>query len=225
MQRNEDIFHHQCAYQEGKSTHTAICKLKELKPADTIFFDFSDAFNTVKWTAILEMLGTLLEEKEKLVIPYIKDYLTGTGYGYYDGTDLIVYKPTSGSAQGSRLSPLLFILTTSYAIWKSDQGTTNGLKIASRIQSYSDDSAIYRLTTDESEVFMDMVNRYCRIITAIGIKISEKTNCMYRVPGNQKELVKYLNTETEVDILKTKEDGYTYLGVVVDKFWNVTDSY
>jgi len=154
--------------------------LEQKKMIDIVYFDISKAFDSLPYERLFKKLE-ILGIKEPL-LDLIKQMLTNRNYQVKVGNTLSnAYIASSGVAQGSILSPLLFNL---YFSDINKLCFTENVKI----KLYADDIKAYQIYTKKDNLKLQLfINKFQEYCIANGLKLSiKKCQTLYLGNGNDK---------------------------------------
>ena len=125
-----------------RSTHAFAKALDERKQVDTVFLDYSMAFDSVLFNCLLKELFDV-GVRGKL-LSWFRSYLTCRHHRtVIDGCESSLLPISSGVPQGSSLGPLLFIIYINTAGAPNDRFLSNAFKLCFRLSRVV--SKLYRL--------------------------------------------------------------------------------
>lgn len=206
----------QYGFRAGRSTKDA---LERLKNAITearkkrmycmvVCLDIKNAFNTVKWSAILAKLRNA--GVPKYMWELVKSYGSGRIITYESEGRTWRYRINRGVPQGSVLGPTL------WNVAYNDVLTCNGEDNESETIGFADDT-LYTATgiwTDELETKANgAIRKIQNEVERIGCEFAaQKTTAMLAGPARGRRSLKIFVVDTEVEF----GDSVKYLGIIVD---------
>ena len=210
---------HQFAYKPNRSTDDATLTLlhNAYTHLDTtgsfvriLFVDFSSAFNTIQPHLMAQKLLSL--ELEPKLILWVVNFLVHRNQAVRFQNAISCVKTTStGSPQGTVLSPILFTLYTN---------DCNGNDVTPLIK-YSDDTALIDLSNSDAFYF-DQVKRFCDWCkdNFLDLNVSKTKELVIDFRSNAEPIQKLEIRGVEVE----RVDHYKYLGTVIDSNLDFTEN-
>ena len=201
----------QFAYKQNRSTDDATLTLlnnayTHLENKDSfvriLFIDFSSAFNTIQPHLLSQKLLSL--EVNPSIILWISDFLTNRSQSVLYQQALSSSRSTStGSPQGTVLSPVLFTLYTNDC---SGSESTPIIK-------YSDDTALQDLSNSDS-VYFEEVHRFTKWCkdNFLDLNVKKTKEMIIDFRRNPSKISDLFIDDSKVE----RVDEYKYLGTVLD---------
>ena len=204
-----------------RSTHAFAKALDERKQVDTVFLDYSKAFDSVSFNCLLKELFDV-GVRSKL-LSWFRSYLTCRHHRtVIDGCESSLLPISSGVPQGSNLGPLLFIIYINTAPKAIHSSTT--------VQLYADDMKCFRIIDNTDDVqqlqsdlsnlndwsanhFMEFNSKKCKYLA-----ITRKKNIVdsaYTLNGSQ---IMSVLTEKDLGVhVSTKLSWNNHIDVIISK--------